>query len=129
MFDNYSGQVIVAEQSIMMDFCLIPQLVVMYRVFFVVIFICWVTKLYILVHKGHGVDNVPPIQILHSHLSTSFSFTPATEMGSNAAHDVQSVVMDQDYFMDTSSVVFLVCLFNQDSNNLDLMTCISFHPG
>jgi hypothetical protein len=42
-------------------------------------------------------------------MSASSDFTPAVAINSNAAHTTQSVVMDEDYSMDTSFVVFRVC--------------------
>jgi hypothetical protein len=42
-------------------------------------------------------------------MSASSDFTLAVATDSNAAHTTQPVVMDEDYFMDTSFVVFRVC--------------------
>jgi hypothetical protein len=42
-------------------------------------------------------------------MSASSDSTPAVAIVSNAAHTTQPVVMDEDYFMDSSFVVFRVC--------------------
>ena len=40
----------------------------------------------------------------------SYDFTLATDVDSLAQAQASSLVMDEDYFMDTSSVVFRVCV-------------------
>ena len=44
-------------------------------------------------------------------MSTSSDFTLPVAIDSTAAHTTQPTVMDEDYFMDASFVVFRVCGF------------------
>jgi hypothetical protein len=43
-------------------------------------------------------------------MSTSSDFTPVADLDSDIFPYTQPVVMDEDYFMDTSSAVFRVCV-------------------